>query len=631
MKGNYNIVVISVNSTLTKAFQQAMNKKGLHYPIYEANMESAAQIVRRLQQDAKIRVFITRGRTYTYLCECTSATLVNVKSSFLPYLSIIQHLHERGIQKIAILGFSDQFRHNADRVGMALGENVSFFAYNWREYSDEALRQLFRGELLRLKKDGFEAFIGGSQIHSAAQELGLLCIENYPDDDLVEAALDEAGQIAASILAREEKNQTISAFLEIVPEILLKIDRVGTIVDYNFAAEKTFGIQKLNGNISKLFPNLEAASLLDKAIIQHDVLLTSNEKKLIADLSPIMINSEYSGAVISARPIDEIQKLEQNIRAKLSQKGLVAKTNFTDIHGSSEAIRQAVDWAKKIAKADGTVLITGETGTGKELFAQSIHNYSARAKAPFVAINCASLSPSVLESELFGYVKGAFTGALSDGKQGIFELAHKGTIFLDEIGELPMDIQAKLLRVIQEKEIVRIGDTKVIPIDVRVVAATNRNLEEDVKKRRFRSDLFYRLNVLTLNLPVLEERREDIPFLARFFLVQEKEPHEFTQDALEYLKNAAWPGNVRQLKNHVERASVFVDHYRITANDLERILRVSSGAAFSAASDQAAERERIESALRSAAGNRAAAAELLGISAVTLWRRMKKYDMLQSH
>ena len=631
MKENYNIVVISVNSTLTKAFQQAMNKKGLHYPIYEANMESAAQIVRRLQQDAKIRVFITRGRTYTYLCECTSATLVNVKSSFLPYLSIIQHLHERGIQKIAILGFSDQFRHNADRVGMALGENVSFFAYNWREYSDEALRQLFRGELLRLKKDGFEAFIGGSQIHSAAQELGLLCIENYPDDDLVEAALDEAGQIAASILAREEKNQTISAFLEIVPEILLKIDRVGTIVDYNFAAEKTFGIQKLNGNISKLFPNLEAASLLDKAIIQHDVLLTSNEKKLIADLSPIMINSEYSGAVISARPIDEIQKLEQNIRAKLSQKGLVAKTNFTDIHGSSEAIRQAVDWAKKIAKADGTVLITGETGTGKELFAQSIHNYSARAKAPFVAINCASLSPSVLESELFGYVKGAFTGALSDGKQGIFELAHKGTIFLDEIGELPMDIQAKLLRVIQEKEIVRIGDTKVIPIDVRVVAATNRNLEEDVKKRRFRSDLFYRLNVLTLNLPVLEERREDIPFLARFFLVQEKEPHEFTQDALEYLKNAAWPGNVRQLKNHVERASVFVDHYRITANDLERILRVSSGAAFSAASDQAAERERIESALRSAAGNRAAAAELLGISAVTLWRRMKKYDMLQSH
>lgn len=201
--------------------------------------------------------------------------------------------------------------------------------------------------------------------------------------------------------------------------------------------------------------------------------------------------------------------------------------------------------------ADGTVLITGETGTGKELFAQSIHNYSSRSKAPFVAINCAALSPSVLESELFDYVKGAFTGALSEGKAGIFETAHRGTIFLDEIGELPIDIQAKLLRVIQEKEIVRIGDTRVIPIDVRIIAATNRDLEEEVRLKHFRSDLFFRLNVLTLRLPTLDGRREDIPFLSRFFLAQKKTPHEFTEDALAYLQGFPWPGNIRQLRNHM--------------------------------------------------------------------------------
>lgn len=631
MDKDYNIVIISVSSLLTSAFREAMEKAGMNYPIYEANMESAAQIVRKIQQDAGIHVFITRGRTYTYLCECTNATLVNVKASYFSYVSLIKQFRKQGLKKIAILGYSDQFRHNANRIDNVLDENVSFFAYNWRNYTDESLRLLFRDELLRLKQAGFEAFIGSSSICEIARELNLQCVENFPDTDLVEAALEEAKQIATSILAREEKNQTISAFLKIVPEILLRINRLGLIVDYNFAAEKAFGTSKLNGNISGLFPDIKLTALHGQSTIQHDVMFSYNNKRMISDISPIIINSEYSGAIISARFVDEIQKLEQNIRSRLSQKGLVAKTNFVDIHGSSKAIQKTIDWAKKIAGADGTVLITGETGTGKELFAQSIHNYSARANAPFVAINCASLSPSVLESELFGYVKGAFTGALSEGKQGIFELAHRGTIFLDEIGELPLDIQAKLLRVIQEKEIVRIGDTRVIPIDVRVIAATNRNLEDEVKQKQFRADLFYRLNVLTLQLPTLAERSDDIPFLARFFLAQEHVPHEFTKDALEYLRRSSWPGNVRQLKNYIERASVFVDHYTISQSDLEQIFQSESDGAISRSNmpEIIDEKVRIENAILTACGNRAQAARILGISTVTLWRRMKKYNMIE--
>lgn len=189
------------------------------------------------------------------MSECTNATLVNVKASFLSYASIIKKYRERGIKKIAILGFSDQFKHNAERLNNTWDENVAFFVYNWRKYTDQSLHRLFRQELIRLREEGFEAFIGNNSITRIALELGLVCEENSPDTDLVEAALEEAKQIAESILSREEKNQTISAFLEAVPEILLKIDRSGLILDYNTASEKAFDANKLNNNITRLFPD----------------------------------------------------------------------------------------------------------------------------------------------------------------------------------------------------------------------------------------------------------------------------------------------------------------------------------------------------------------------------------------
>lgn len=630
MEQKYNIVIISVTPLLTEVFREILKKKNLNYPIFEANMETAAEIVQKFQQDSELHVFITRGRTYTYLSECTNAALVNVKTSYFAYASLIKQYHEQGIRKIAILGYSDQFRHNADKLNNVLDEGIDFYFYNWRDYSDDTLHDLLRQELIRLHEEGVQAFIGGRSICNAADELGYLCLENFPDTDLVEAALEEAEQIARSILAREEKNQTVSAFLKAVPETLLKINQDGWITDYNLAGEKAFGADRLSCNIKDLLPDIDLQSLSRKTGIEHDVLLNYRKKKLIADIAPIIVNNEYSGAILTARFVDEIQKIEQNIRTRLSQKGLVAKTLFSDILGSSPAIQQTISWAKRIARAEGTVLIIGETGTGKELFAQSIHNYSSRAKAPFVAINCAALSPSVLESELFGYVKGAFTGARSEGKQGIFELAHGGTIFLDEIGELPIDIQAKLLRVIQEKEIVRIGDTRVVPVDVRVTAATNRNLNTEVDLGHFRADLFYRLNVLTLQLPPLQERKEDIPFLAKHFLSLEKPPHEFTIDALHHLAEVPWPGNIRQLKNCVERASVFVDHYWISQEDLRQIFVFTSGSPQrqQLPNTAADEREKITQALRTTGGNRAQTAEMLGISTVTLWRKMKKFGLL---
>ena len=247
-----------------------------------------------------------------------------------------------------------------------------------------------------------------------------------------------------------------------------------------------------------------------------------------------------------------------NIRTRLNEKGLMAKQTFNDIQGSSPEMLQCINRARQYAKSNGTALIYGETGTGKEIFAQSIHNESKRAKGPFVSVNCAALSENLLESELFGYVEGTFTGALKGGKMGLFELAHGGTLFLDELGEISLNFQAKLLRVLQEKEVRRVGGDRLIPIDVRIICATNRDLGEEVRLGRFREDLYYRLSVLELQLIPLRQRKDDIvPMAISFFkneCIKEQKVLFWTQDQLfDCLKSYDWYGNARELQNFIEK------------------------------------------------------------------------------
>ena len=230
-----------------------------------------------------------------------------------------------------------------------------------------------------------------------------------------------------------------------------------------------------------------------------------------------------------------IQMVDRKIRKELIGRGHFAKNKFDDIVGDSRLISQTKQKAMRYAMSNSAVLIVGETGVGKEMFVQSIHNYSNRKYKPFVAVNCAALPQSIMESELFGYVKGAFTGARSEGKLGIFELAHTGTVFLEEISELPLDVQAKLLRIIQEKELTRVGDDKTIPIDVRVIAACNTNLRECVSNKTFRQDLYYRIAVLELKIPPLRERTEDIPHLVAQ-IIKGKETQHIKQVRLHYMQ-----------------------------------------------------------------------------------------------
>ena len=346
---------------------------------------------------------------------------------------------------------------------------------------------------------------------------------------------------------------------------------------------------------------------------------------------------------------EEIKEILDKVLFSHSQ-GVESAETSEEIVGTSKRMQEVFKLVGRVAKSDVTVLITGESGTGKELIAKAIHRYSDRKDRPFLAVNCAALPPNLLEAELFGYERGAFTGAVSS-KKGLFEQANGGTLFLDEIGELPLELQAKLLRVLQEKEIRRIGGERTVKVDVRIVAATNRNLEEEVKKGNFREDLFFRLNVVTIELPPLRERREDILPLALYFIRKFSKEFklpvkELTERAVEWLMSYDFPGNVRELENMILRAMIVSPTGVIDVEDLKPSAAFSGTPSFEEAIKnfvvevftleqkeksnlydlviRSAERILISEVLRFCNFNRQKAAQVLGIHRNTLRRKIKE-------
>ena len=344
---------------------------------------------------------------------------------------------------------------------------------------------------------------------------------------------------------------------------------------------------------------------------------------------------EIKKTVRQKNELGHIFQLIESVTDVLSK--VDARQSFPDIIGESHLIRGIMSQIEKVAPTDSTVLIIGESGTGKELFANSIYNHSLRKGKPFVKMNCVAIPAELLESELFGYEKGAFTGA-DKSKPGKFELADTGTIFLDEIADMPLSLQAKLLRVLQEREIDRVGGTTTIKVDVRFIAATNKNLEEMVAEGTFREDLFYRLNVFMLYIPPLRERPEDIPLLANYFIETSEKPVRLSNSAMEILMNHQWPGNIRELQNAIERASVICEDV-IDANHLPANIR--AGGRNSPLDISMSEESPIDidekikefetlflvEALKKTGGVQVDAAKILGITPRSLWHRVKKYGI----
>ncbi len=387
-----------------------------------------------------------------------------------------------------------------------------------------------------------------------------------------------------------------------------------------------------------------------KPIISVPMKVGPSKKEVLVSCAPIIVNETLKGSVGVIHDVSEIHRLSEELeRAKQLIRYLEAKYTFEDIIGNSLALRQAIDLAKRAASTPATVLLRGESGTGKELFAHAIHHESNRAKGKFVRVNCAAIPESLLESELFGYVEGAFTGASRGGKQGYFQEADGGTLFLDEIAELSTHIQAKLLRILQEKEVLPIGATKPIPVDVRILTATNANLEYLVKQGILRQELYYRLNVIPIVIPTLRERKEDIPLLAQHIIRKFNQEYgrnvsNISQSCLKILEKYQWPGNVRELENILGRAMINLKNsdmeihpqhlppLEVLQNPSERnsplpLSNFESNALSYRQLREQWERELFKVVLTETKGNKTAAAQKLQISIRTFYNKLEKLGL----
>ncbi|MFA7573394.1 MAG: sigma 54-interacting transcriptional regulator [Lutispora sp.] len=373
-----------------------------------------------------------------------------------------------------------------------------------------------------------------------------------------------------------------------------------------------------------------------------------NRKEVLVNAAPIIVDGELIGSVGVLHDITEMNRLSEELRqAKQIIRKLEAKYTFDDIEGKDAELLNAIDKAKKAADTPATVLLIGESGTGKEIFAHAIHNSSERKYKQFVRVNCAAIPQTLLESELFGYEEGAFTGAKKGGKKGLFDEANGGTIFLDEIGEINVETQAKLLRVLQEKEIMKVGGIKPVNIDVRVIAASNIDIENAIKQGKFRKDLYYRINMFPIRIPTLKERKGDIGHLARFFLKKFNQEYGrniegINEDALQKLIEYKWPGNVRELENIIGRAIInmkmtekTIQKRHLPKFDLgdERI-NIPSETEFSEMETMTLEQltDRIESeyivhVLKLCDNNKTQAAKILKISLRNLYYKLEKHGI----
>ncbi len=427
------------------------------------------------------------------------------------------------------------------------------------------------------------------------------------------------------------------AVIESVSEGILSIDKHGIVTFMNESAGKILFSDYKNAVGKHINDVLDYKAVIlnvletGEGYIDKEFIINSKRGRIHFVKSAIPIrdeNGEINGIVDIFREIKQVKKLVNQMV------GAHARFTFDDILGKSDELIEAKRLAMSASKSSSNVLIMGESGTGKELFAQALHNASSRVQGPFVAVNCGAIPRELIESEFFGYVEGAFTGAQRGGRPGKFEMAAGGTLFLDEIGEMTMDMQVRLLRVLQEKEVTRVGGNKTFPVDVRIIAATNKKLNKEIEEGTFRNDLFWRLNVLTINIPPLCQRTGDIPLLTGYFLETLSKEHNkkyiLNPETMKILNNYSWPGNVRELENILERAVNFTEKNEIFPIDLPKNI-LKNGQDFKSPNKvlslEQAEYQAIIEAMEHCQGNITLAAKILGVARNTLYSKVKKYSI----
>lgn len=464
----------------------------------------------------------------------------------------------------------------------------------------------------------------------------------------------ELKEALRELTTTKEFLQKLETGLEHLSEGIIMVDAMGYITSITNSYCEFLGLNKekvVGKHVTDVIENTRMHKVLQTGIPEIGDIQRVDDKEFVVMRIPIRVNGEIVGAIgqVMFQDVSDLTKLAAKLQMaekKLEyykqhyQRWQKSRYSIKNIIGKSPEVTKLKEMVKKVAQYHSTILLRGESGTGKELIAHSIHEASTRGMGPFVRVNCAAIPKELLEAELFGYEEGSFTGAKKKGKPGKFELAEGGTIFLDEIGDMPLEMQVKLLRVLQEKEVERVGGTGVIPIDARVIASTNRNLEQMIAQKTFRYDLYYRLNVVTLLLPNLREMREDIEAITDYLIEQLNEEfgtrvEGISAEVRNLFMSYNWPGNVRELRNALERAVNVIEGTRIRVKDLPFYLQeldqqpymVVSGESVLNREKEAAEKKAIVSALKKSNYNKLKAARLLDVHRATLYRKMQKYGI----
>ena len=610
---------------------------------------SAVTALQAYVDAGSVDVVLAAGSNGAYLRDHLSVPVVMVKVNGFDVLSAITRATTVWPNEPIGLVLHETISHELADLSGWLSVGLKQRAYRSVDEVRTAVRDL--------AAEGCRVIIGPGMACDLAQQEGLESVFLY-SLGAVEEAFERSVELARVSRQKESKRVRLNTIVAHLRDGVAAFDDAGQLEAVNPAMLELLGLDRdrdVSAQLARtvgpwLRKALQGDGPLDERIEQI------GERSLIVNCVPIVEQGARSGVVVTVQDALVAQRIDRSLRTSQRPRHLVARHRLDDLIGESAALERVRRLARAGAAHDVTVLLTGESGTGKELVAQGIHNASPRRGNPFVAFNCAALPEGLIESELFGHEEGAFTGARRGGKPGLFEMAHTGTIFLDEIGEMPPALQSRLLRVLQEREVMKLGSGRATPIDVRVIAATHRDLHALVDEGGFRADLYFRLNLLQIELPPLRERREDVPQLARHLLSRSALQYGLSEAAVERVLAFlaplfacyAWPGNVRELENLLTRAAiypggaageagedwqaVFPEFGRMEQAEAGKASISGSGISGSNGSNATAEaaparssptREDVLNALERAGGNRAAASRALGIGRTTLWRLMK--------
>lgn len=497
------------------------------------------------------KAIIARSGGYHHTLGKVSVPVINLKIYTQDILHAIMTAEKLNKKLILVLSGYDEFDYNE---------------WKYLIHSELIMEEYYKVEeiegVISKYRDIYDkiVIIGGGIPCSYAKSFDMDYVNINATEETIRDIVSRAWQIVDNLFHQKYRNSVLNNILDHVHDAVIAVDKKEKIIMFNERAEELFKKDKKNilyNKLNEVFPELvfitdvlkNKKSIIDEIVHLKNLVVTAN-------VILMEVDDQIEGVLCTFQDITKLQGLEKKIRYEMNKKGLTAKYKFSDLMTSNPQMKRTLARAVNIGMSDSTAMLYGESGTGKEMIAQSIHNISERSREPFVAVNCAALTESLLESELFGYEEGAFTGARKGGKPGLFELAHGGTIFLDEINSVPINLQTKLLRVLEEKEVMRIGSDYVIPLDVRVLAAANEDLTDKIREGSFRSDLFYRLSILKLNIPPLRKRKEDIIPLFEHFLTtfaKNSDIPKINKQIEQRLLSYSWPGNVRELKNTAER------------------------------------------------------------------------------